>query len=648
LATQHRLALVLAALAAGVVFVSGASAHAFLIRSDPAAGTSVKTAPARVLLEFDEAVAAAHITVTNADGESVRSGRVTQPEKTQISIPLKPNLGRGGYVVRWSEVDEDDGHRISGAFGFGVDAPAPSVNTQGGSDFRPGDATTRWLLLIGLLVGSGVVIFRRFIWRPVRVERFVVASAVALGLAAVAAGILLALQPDAFATRFEKVTFAGSIVALVAALLLFASLLWRPVLVVADVLALALLALPTLDGHAVAPGVSHWLSVPSDLVHVTGAAVWIGGVFSLLLLAPREAVRRFVPFAGAAVVAIAVTGVLRAITELSSVSQLGTTSYGKAILVKSALFLAVVTLAAIARGRPGRTSMAVEGVLLFALVAAVAVLIGLRPGRDQLAQAAAPTEPAFVTAAPVGTYAVGVSLSQASDGVRADATVLGIDGPASGLDVTIAVNGKAQKGEDCGDGCYSVVAPVQQPSSLMVQVGREKATFRTPELWPAPSAGTAVTAATRYFQTLHSVTIDSTLASSPTNATKTIYKMAAPNKLFGIEPTNGAAEIIIGARRWDRDSATSKWEASPAVPVRQPSTPWPPGFRYAHYAGDETVKGTTLSVVTFYDPLTPAWFTIHLDPNTGRTYAMDMIATAHFMREDYRNFDKPLAIVPPK
>jgi copper transport protein len=648
LAPQHRLAVVLAALAASVIFVAGASAHAFLIRSDPAAGTSVEVAPTRVLLEFDEAVAPAHITVTKTGGEPVRAGRVSQPQKTQISIPLKPDLPRGGYVVHWSEVDEDDGHRISGAFGFGVGAPAPNVNAQGGSDFRPGDAITRWLLLIGLLVGSGVVIFRRFIWRPAAVERFVAASALALGLAAVAAATLLALQPDAFATRFERVMFAGSVAALVAAVLLFASLLWRPVLAVADVLALTLLALPTLDGHAVAPGVSHWLSVPSDLVHVTGAAVWIGGVFSLLLLAPREAVRRFAPFAGAAVLAIAITGVLRAISELSSGSQLWTTSYGKAILVKSALFLAVVGLAAAAHGRPGRRSITVEGVLLFALVAAAAVLIGLRPGRDQLAQAAVPVEPAFVTAAPVGTYAVGVSLSQASDGVRADATVLGINGPASGLDVTISVNGNAQKGEGCGEGCYSVVAPVQQPNSLTVQVGGAKASFRTPELWPAPAAGTAVTAATRYFQTLRSVTIDSSLASSPTNATMTIYKMAAPNKLFGIEPTNGAAEIIIGAKRWDRDSAKSPWEQSPAVPVRQPSTPWPPGFRYAHYAGDETVKGRTLSVVTFYDPLTPAWFAIHLDPSTGRTYAMDMIATAHFMREGYRDFNKALAIVPPK
>ncbi len=226
--------------------------------------------------------------------------------------------------------------------------------------------------------------------------------------------------------------------------------------------------------------------------------------------------------------------------------------------------------------------------------------------------------------------------------------MLGLDGPASDLDVTISLNGNAQRGEPCGGGCYTVTAPVQQPRSLAVQVGRAKASFRTPELWPAPSAGTAVVAATKYFRGLRSVTIDSQLASSPTNATTTIYKMAAPDRLFGIEPKGGAAEIIIGGKRWDRDSANARWEQSPAVPVRQPSTPWPPGFRYAHYAGDETLKGRTMSVVTFYDPLTPAWFAIQLDPNTGRTYAMNMIATAHFMREDYRDFNKPLTIVPPK
>jgi hypothetical protein len=84
------------------------------------------------------------------------------------------------------------------------------------------------------------------------------------------------------------------------------------------------------------------------------------------------------------------------------------------------------------------------------------------------------------------------------------------------------------------------------------------------------------------------------------------------------------------------------------VPVRRPSTPWPAGVRDAHYAGDETVQGRTLSVVTFYDPLTPAWFAIHLDPSTGRTYTMSMIATAHFVREGYRGFNHPLAIVPPR
>jgi hypothetical protein len=52
--------------------------------------------------------------------------------------------------------------------------------------------------------------------------------------------------------------------------------------------------------------------------------------------------------------------------------------------------------------------------------------------------------------------------------------------------------------------------------------------------------------------------------------------------------------------------------------------------------------------VTFFDPNTPAWFTAAVDRKSHRTYWMDMIATAHFMHEDYRSFDRPLRITPPR
>jgi putative copper export protein len=475
-------------------------------------------------------------------------------------------------------------------------------------------------------------------------------SAAALGVAALGALLLLARQPS-LSTRFDRVTLAGAIAAAVVAAAMAASTRVRVLRLPADVCAVALLALPTLDGHAVARGPSHLLSVPSDLVHLLGAAVWTGGVLSLVALVPvgerRQATRRFGPLAGGAVVAIAVTGVLRAVGELRSVSQLWSTSYGQAILVKSVLFLAVVALAAVARGRPGRRTLSLESVLLFGLVATVAVLVGLRPGRD-VSVVVAPALPSFVTAGEAGTYAIGASLSQDANGIRVRATVLGDEGPVTGKQVELSVSGRTAPVTSCGDGCYESVVPVTVPRSLRVRVGGESATLVVPQEWPAPSATPIVVQATKRFRTARGVVFTSRLASSPTNATTTLWKMAPPNLLSGLERGTGAGEVIIGNRRWDRDSANEAWVESPQSPIGQPAPPWPGDVRDAHFVGSSVVRGRPVWVVTFYDPLTPAWFRIAVDKRNSVTYSMNMIATAHFMREDYRDFGKPLAIVPPR
>ncbi|HVU76793.1 MAG TPA: copper resistance protein CopC [Gaiellaceae bacterium] len=647
-----RRAVALAA-AAALLLPAAASAHAFLLRSVPAAQSTVREAPDHVLLVFDEGVSPAHIDVTDAAGKSVRAGRPFQRSgrPAEIVVPLRHPLPKGGYVVRWSEVDRDDGHLISGAFSFGVGTPAPHVHASSGSSLRFGDSASRWLMLLGLLVAGGLVAFRRIVLRRPE-PRFVAAAAAASAVTACGAAILLARQPTFLETRFDRTTFAGVFVALAAALLGLAALRVRGLVAVADVATVALLALPTLDGHAVAPGRPHALTVPSDLVHVLGASVWIGGVFALVALVPHversSAVRRFAPVALGAVAAIAVTGVLRAVVELHAVSQLWSTSYGRAILVKTALFLCVLGLAAVSRGRPGVRGIGVEAVLLFGLVAAVAVLVGLRPGRDVPPKAAAAGPPPFVTAAAVGPYAVGVSLAPEGGAVGATATVLGVEGPADGLDLRFGVAGRTAPARACGPGCYRATLPVARPTRLTVSIGKTTSSFRTPELWPAPSAGPAVARATATFRRLRTLTVVSRLSSAPGNETTTVYRMQAPNRLSGVERESGAAEIIIGARRWDRDSATAAWEESPAVVVRQPSVPWSPIVRNPHVVGDQVVGGRPATLVSFMDPQTPAWYTIAVDNATGRARFMDMIATAHFMHEEYRGFDVPLTIRPPR
>lgn len=642
-----RRAAALAAAGAALFAPETASAHAFLVRSTPSPGASVQKSPARVLLVFDEAVSPAHLDVTKAGGGSVRAGRPTQPRPDEIAIPLRHGLAKGGYVVHWSEVDVDDGHLISGVFAFGVRTAPPAVHASSGSSFRLGDAIGRWLVLAGLLIAAGLVVARRFL-RPVRPNRFIVTSAA--GAVATVAGtvVLLARQPGFLTTRFDRTTLAGGLVAAVSALFALASTRSPRLRYIADAGFVVLLALPTLDGHAVAPGRPHWLTVPSDLAHVVAASVWIGGVYALAVLVPRTDVaasaRRFAPVALLSVAVLGASGILRAYVELHSFSQLWSTAYGEAILAKSALFAAALAVAAVARGRPDVAEARLEGGVLFVLVVAVAVLTGLRPGRDVPPGPTLPKPAPVVTATEVGAYAVGVALTPG----QARATVLGIDGPASGLTVSFGVGARIAAAKPCGAGCYLARLPVAAPRRLSVRVGTTSSQLRLPDQWPAPSAATIVGQAERVFAGLRTLTVVSSLASAPGNAIITIYRMQAPDRLSGVERRTGAAEVIIGAKRWDRDSTDSAWVESDAVPIHQPSLPWPRVVHDPHLLGESTVRGHRVFIVSFVDTVTPSWFRIAVDEATGRTLSMDMIATAHFMHEDYRGFDAPLVIAPPR
>ena len=129
--------------------------------------------------------------------------------------------------------------------------------------------------------------------------------------------------------------------------------------------ALYLAFTPALSGHASvqSPG---WAFFPSDVLHVLAASVWVGGIACLLFalpaatrqLQPSERSRlllatlaRFSPLALAAVITIALTGVLQAYTDVRSVHGLLHTTYGALIIVKTALLIGLVGLGWVNRAR---------------------------------------------------------------------------------------------------------------------------------------------------------------------------------------------------------------------------------------------------------------------------------------------------------
>jgi copper transport protein len=376
---------------------AAASAHANLVRSIPADRAVLAQAPARVVVRFDDEVRVApgDAAVQNGDG-SILGGKPAAHGKTLV-LPLRARLGNGDYSVRWSAVS-NDGHIVQGvlAFGVGLGRPPPLPALRPTVKVGFGTVLSRWIFFAGLLVASGLALFDLLVWRPL-VKSGLRTGWIAIGLAAmfVSAHGLVHASHGGAATRFGLTIDIASAIAATGAAAAAIAVSDRSAAPFALVLAVALLPVPTVAGHALDPGRS-WIEVPIDLLHVVAAAVWIGGLFALAFVAPREGVtpevlgaaaRRFSKLALTSVLVLALTGAARALAELSAVSQLWTTSYGRAILVKTGLFAVLLGLGSVSRSRVAagverlRTLVLAELVLLLGVVAAVAVLTSLRPGR---------------------------------------------------------------------------------------------------------------------------------------------------------------------------------------------------------------------------------------------------------------------------
>jgi copper transport protein len=130
---------------------------------------------------------------------------------------------------------------------------------------------------------------------------------------------------------------------------------WAPAAVVT---AAAILITPGLAGHA-GTGMLIALAIPFDMIHLAGAAVWVGGLAMLVTaaLAPRHGddtslrpvVSRYSQWALGAVVAIAVTGGFSAWRQVGSWSAVTTTTFGRLVLAKTIIFAALVILASRSR-----------------------------------------------------------------------------------------------------------------------------------------------------------------------------------------------------------------------------------------------------------------------------------------------------------
>ena len=120
----------------------------------------------------------------------------------------------------------------------------------------------------------------------------------------------------------------------------------------------ALLASLALTGHARAEeGAIAGLHVLADALHLLAAGLWLGGLLGLfVLLTParsgrddKDAIEALRSFAGTGSIAVAtliVTGVINTALLVGSIEGMVSTTYGRLLLCKLALFIAMLSLAA--------------------------------------------------------------------------------------------------------------------------------------------------------------------------------------------------------------------------------------------------------------------------------------------------------------
>lgn len=393
---------------------SGALAHAQLEGTSPERGAVVKHEPGAVIFRFDEPVEGnfGAVRVYDANGARVDEGDAFHPngEGPRLGVHLKPGLPDGSYTATYRVISAD-GHIVSSGFVFSIGkagkTPKETVaQLTAGSGSGPVTETAfglaRGLQYVAIALAVGGLAFLLLAWLPAlgavgdSGERWALASkafatrlravallAAALGAISAAAGIVLegaeAAGVSGFAALKETIvhetletkfgTIWGlAVLAWIAFGLLAAALLrpagghsfgWGRALLLAAPLAFVVLV-PALSGHGSTQS-PVLLNFPVNVVHVAAMAVWLGGLATLLFVAPRgtrelepgdrsrllaAALSRFSQVALISVGALLLTGLTQAYVYVRHLDALIETGYGRAVLIKFVLLMILIGIGA--------------------------------------------------------------------------------------------------------------------------------------------------------------------------------------------------------------------------------------------------------------------------------------------------------------
>ena len=447
-----------AALLLALLAPANALAHAQLEGTVPLRGAVVKHEPPAVIFRFDEPVEGnfGAVRVYDASGSRVDEGDAFHPngEGPRLGVHLEPGLPDGSYTATYRVISAD-GHIVSSGFVFSIGKPgkAPKETVSeltAGSGSGPiteaAFGLARGLQYVAIALAVGGLAFLLLAWLPGLASvggdsegwsraagafatrlRLVALLAAVLGAISAAAGVVLegaeaagisgfsalkeTIVRETLETKFGTIwglaVLAWIAFGLLAGVLLRPaggrSLGWSRALFLAAPLAFLVLV-PALSGHGSTQS-PVLLNFPVNVIHVAAMAVWLGGLATLLFVAPRgtrelepgdrgrllaAALSRFSQVALISVGAILLTGLIQAYVYVRRLDALIETGYGRAVLIKFILLMALIGIGAYNRRRsvprlnriaaggesPGRAGLLLRRALR-AEVALLVVVIGV-------------------------------------------------------------------------------------------------------------------------------------------------------------------------------------------------------------------------------------------------------------------------------
>ncbi|MDQ3609312.1 MAG: CopD family protein [Actinomycetota bacterium] len=708
---------------------ASAGAHASFLESQPAAGHRVERPPARVVLEFTEPINARLTKVELIDVGSGDSVAVQTAKAAGRQLELRPTreLAQGAYRVRWHSVSTVDAHVREGYFSFGVQSAA--VGTHGLVNEGP-LARSGWVRVLArlglyatLLVFAGGLLLSVLLrgryggsWLavppaarrdtgidPGPAQRRAATATLAAGSLAAVLAIAVALAEGADAaggvslailTDFLLGNPAGT--ARLAVPLLVAGGLWaarRGQSGIGAVLATCALGAIAASGHAASAGVP-LLAVTSAWVHLLAGAVWLGGIVLLAiawgpalrelssaarLALARSVLPRFGRVALYAFVVVVLTGAVNSAMELASVDDLWTTAYGRVLLAKIAVVMAMAAVSltharwlrprllrdlAPAGGRAERSHwrlVRLEPALGAGALVAVAFLVGFpTPPREAAeAQAAAQAQqrcdpcplpvpkPAELSVADwTGKRIVAAWIQQRAGGLEGEVRLLTRDG--SPVDEPFTVHGARLA--PCGPGCRRFWIE-GRPEALRVRVAGTPEPVELGARWRAEGNDRARRLVAGAFQRLReapTVRLAETVRDRPGQTSEVDYRLKAPDRM-AYRTSLGFETVAIDRRRWLRTPGVPwQQQAPPRVPYRTQNWLRSPIFIQGERLLRIEDEGEgRVAVVAYTDSGTPGWATAWIDLDTGRLRRMQLVVEGHEIEHRYSAYGEPITITAP-